>query len=114
MNEIITNLLTLDNTPIFYIIKPDGYECNRFVVFNYSTFPCYYSNDEVIAEEVEYTYHVVFKNENIKDHLQFCRELQKQTMASKIMHYFDGNTNSYHAVYEATFPVWSDELEDKN
>lgn len=111
MVEIITNLLTIDETPIFYIIKPQGYECDRFIVFNYSTFPCYYSNDEALAEEVIYTYHVVFKNENVKENLQYCRQLQKQTYADKIMHYFDDIAQEYHVIYESLpFVVWNDEL----
>ena len=114
INEIITNLLTLDDTPIFWIKNSQEEQHKRYIVFNYTTYPSLYSNDEVICQEVEYTYHIVFKNEDVKKHLKFCKELRKKTMADKIMHYFDGNTNSYHAVYEATFPVWSDELEDKN
>lgn len=114
ISEIISGVLSIDDgTPVFYIIKPHGYECNRFIVFNYSAFPCYHNNDKCAAEEVEYTYHVVFKDENIKEHLKFCKELQEHTLADKVLHYYDDVTKQYHVVYESKpFVNWCDDNED--
>ena len=110
MNEMITQLLTLDDTPVFWIVKPDGCNYNRFIVFNYSTYPKYFSNDTVRADEIEYTYHVVFDNSNLKEHLQFCEKLRQKTMADKIMHYYNKDTGQWHMVYEGIpFLYWRDE-----
>lgn len=110
MNQEIINDLTLnENIPIFWITKPLGYESDLFIVYNFTSYPVMFGNNEVIAYEIEYTYHVCFSPERTKEALEFCRKLRQKTQAEKIMHYYDEEVQHYHAVYEAKLYYWEEE-----
>ena len=50
MNQEIINDLTLnEDIPIFWITKPKGYESDLFIVYNFTSYPVMFGNNEVIA-----------------------------------------------------------------
>lgn len=103
INDKIVKTLESSGLPVFFIVKPDHYECDNFITFNFSSYPTDYANDSYHAEEVVYSYVVSMKKNQLKEIMKIARQLQKVTHSEKCYHIYDQDTESYQACYESRF-----------
>lgn len=65
VNQVITNLLGDTGYPVFYVLKPDGFEAETFITFDATIKSDWFSNDGREADVYYVTINIITKNVNV-------------------------------------------------